>query len=376
MAAVDASVTGSASPKALQSIHFLRGLAAVFVVLAHALGSTSLKFPQHVSILPGSFESQLVICASSVDFFFLISGFTMFYVYAKDFGNPLAWRDFMVRRVIRIVPMYWLITAIYVAGLLFVPSAFSTLKFQLRHAIESFLFIPTSNSAGEHFPMLNVGWTLWFEMYFYLLFGLAMLRTVRFALWAMGIFFGLSVLIGYVAPLGTPVLEVLFNQLVFEFFLGGLAGYLALRGYRASVPIAWALLASGLAIFAIQFVAGEWHIGRLFTRGVPALMILIGLVSLEQHGRFKSPDWAIRLGDECYSLYLTHSLVLALIFKAYISLELMRWVSPDALIVLCLLAAVIAAHVVFVWLERPLTAALNSAWRDWGRLRVERLPRS
>ena len=376
MTAVDSRVIGSASPKPLQSIHFLRGLAAVFVVLAHALGSNLLKLPQHQSILPGSFESQLIICASSVDFFFLISGFTMFYVYAKDFGTPFGWRDFMVRRVIRIVPMYWIITGIYAAGLLFVPSAFSTLKFQLRHAIESFLFIPTTNSAGEHFPMLNVGWTLWFEMYFYLLFGLAMLRTVRFALWSMGILFGLSVLIGYATSFGTPVLEVLFNQLVFEFFLGGLAGYLVLRGYRASVPVAWALLAVGLAIFTVQFAVGEWHIGRLFTRGVPALMILVGLVSLEQQGRFQSPAWAIRLGDECYSLYLTHSLVLALIFKAYISLELMQWVSPDALIILCLLAAVFAARFVFAWFEKPLTAALNSAWRDWGRLRVERLPRS
>ena len=266
--------------------------------------------------------------------------------------------------------MYWIITGIYAAGLLFVPSAFSTLKFQLRHAIESFLFIPTTNSAGEHFPMLNVGWTLWFEMYFYFLFGLAMLRTVRFALWVMGILFGLSVLVGYVASFDTPVLDVLFNQLVFEFFLGGLAGYLALRGYKASVPIAWALLACGLAMFSIQFVVGELHIGRLFTRGVPALMILIGLVSLEQQGRFKSPHWALRLGDECYSLYLTHSLVLALIFKAYISLELMRWISPDALIIFCLLAAIFAARVVFAWLEKPLTAALNSAWRDWRRLRV------
>ena len=65
-------------PKTLQSIHFLRGLASLFVVLIHALGSVTLKFPGHQSVLPRSFQDYLYLCASSVDFFFLISGISVF----------------------------------------------------------------------------------------------------------------------------------------------------------------------------------------------------------------------------------------------------------------------------------------------------------
>lgn len=148
------------SPKTLQSIHFLRGLASVMVVLIHALGSVTLKFPGERSVLPRSFEDYLYVCSASVDFFFLISGFTMFYVYAKDFGRPYAWFDFLIRRAIRIIPMYWLISGLYVAILLVAPRLFSSLKFQLVHAIESFIFIPTTNSADENFPVVNIGWTL------------------------------------------------------------------------------------------------------------------------------------------------------------------------------------------------------------------------
>lgn len=353
-----------APPKTLQSIHFLRGLASVLVVLIHALGSVALKFPGHQNVFPRSYQDYLYVCSSAVDFFFLISGFTMFYVYAKDFGKPFAWLDFLVRRAIRIVPMYWLISMLIAAVLLISPALFSTLKFQLRHAIESFFFIPTINSAGENFPMLNVGWTLSYEMYFYVLFGLAMLRTVRFALWTMGILFFASLLAGHASAYDSPTLNVLFNELVMEFFLGGLAGYLALRGRRLQVPTAWILVAAGISAFALQFVAGEWPMGRLFTRGLPAFCILVGLVSLEVHARFTSPQWLLRIGDECYSLYLSHSIILALFFKMVVALGLIRWVPADAFVPVAVLVAIMGARFTYTSVEKPLTRRLNALWRS------------
>ena len=351
------------SPKTLQSIHFLRGLASVMVVLIHALGSVTLKFPGEHSALPRSFEDYLYVCSASVDFFFLISGFTMFYVYAKDFGRPYAWFDFFIRRAIRIIPMYWLISALYVAILLFAPSLFSTLKFQLVHTIESFIFIPTTNSAGENFPVVNIGWTLWYEMYFYLLFGVCMLGTVQFALWAMGILFFLSVVAGYVIQSTSPALYVYLNQLVLEFFIGGLAGYLVLQGRRFRVPFAWALVLIGLAIFVSQFLFGEWQAGRILTRGFPALLILVGLVSLEMNSKFACPRWAIRIGDECYSLYLIHSVVLAVFFKAIFAVGVTRWFSVDVCVFFAVAIAILGGRTFYTFCEKPATRELNRLWR-------------
>ena len=187
--------------------------------------------------------------------------------------------------------------------------------------------------------------------------------ALRFALWAMGILFTLSVLAAYVVPHSSPTLYVLLNQLVLEFFLGGLAAYWVLGGRCFRVPVAWGLIVAGIALFVIQFLVGEWDIGRLFTRGVPALLILLGLVSLEVRGRFTSPSWLLRIGDECYSLYLSHSLVLALFFKVVVMWGLVRWLPVDMLIPLALLVAVLGGRVMYLTCEKPLTRFLNALWR-------------
>ena len=183
---------------------------------------------------------------------------------------------------------------------------------------------PSIHAAFKRFGLLIYPLDSVKTLYFYALFGIAMLGTVRFALWAMGILFTLSVLAAYVVPHSSPTLYVLFNQLVLEFFLGGLAACLVLRGHCFRVPGAWGLIVAGITLFVIQFLVGEWDIGRLFTRGIPALLILVGLVSLEVRGRFTSPSWLLRIGDECYSLYLSHSISLALFFKGVVMWGLVR----------------------------------------------------
>jgi len=137
----------------------LCGVAAGLVVLYHALGALGLKFPGEWRVLSGFFYLRDFGVVGG-DLFFAVSGFIMFYVYSGEFGRPGASRDFLVRRFIRIAPLYWFLTACLATALLFFPGAFSVLSFDVRHVLESFLFLPTVNSAGEPFPVLNSGWTL------------------------------------------------------------------------------------------------------------------------------------------------------------------------------------------------------------------------
>src|SRR6185437_15681181 len=77
------------------------------------------------------------------------------------------WSRFLEDRVIRIVPMYWLMTTVKLAGLFVIPWVALHSDTQLWHTIASYLFIPARNAAGDHLPLLPVGWTLNFEMFFY-----------------------------------------------------------------------------------------------------------------------------------------------------------------------------------------------------------------
>ena len=144
----------------LLSVQCLRGVAAFLVVMHHAIGGFLLKFPSPNGFLLGTGYLEDV-GESGIDIFFVISGFIMVYVNRFRFlGSSANIGDFLVRRAIRIVPLYWMASFLMLLLLFFLPSLFSTMKFDLSQAVKSFLFIPTVNSIGDYYPILGVGWTL------------------------------------------------------------------------------------------------------------------------------------------------------------------------------------------------------------------------
>src|SRR5262245_28342455 len=94
----------------LATVQALRGVAAAMIVAQHACFEAGLRrvtFPFHLG----------------VEIFFVISGFIMVYTSRHAFGRTDAWPAFARRRVIRIVPTYWLYTTLLLVAALVVPSA-------------------------------------------------------------------------------------------------------------------------------------------------------------------------------------------------------------------------------------------------------------
>lgn len=364
-------MTSSAPPANLATVQCMRGVAAALVVLFHAHGAIGLKFPAEASVL-NSFLHLRDVGVVGVDLFFVVSGFIMFYVYSPEFGRPGAMLDFVVRRLIRIVPLYWLLTAALVSGLALFPSAFGVLKLDWGHVLDSFLFLPTLNSANEPFPVLNSGWTLTYEMYFYFLFALCLAGTPIFALIALASAFLASALAGVLLFPGdrTPAVDMLVNPILIEFVLGSFLGYLASRKrtltLNAAMLVGWA---GGGALLA-QAIFGMWEFGRVLTRGVPCFLVVAALVSAEIRGRILAPGWLKRLGDESYSLYLTHVATGAIFFKMCAWLGVARWTGVDVLVPAFLLIAVLGGKYAYLMLEKPMLVALNAAWKKHGRVRL------
>ena len=102
-----------------------------------------------------------------VDIFFVISGFIMMYVTDKDY------KFFFVKRLIRIVPLYWILTVGVFIIALINPDFLNNTSANIKHLIKSMLFIPFDKNGIGHFPILFLGWTLNFEIIFYLLFALS-----------------------------------------------------------------------------------------------------------------------------------------------------------------------------------------------------------
>ena len=103
-----------------------------------------------------------------VDIFFVISGFIMMYVTENNE------KFFLLKRIFRIVPLYWILTLGVFALAIFVPDVLNNTTANIVHLIKSLFFIPFDKNGTGHFPILFLGWTLNFEVIFYFLFSLSL----------------------------------------------------------------------------------------------------------------------------------------------------------------------------------------------------------
>nr|GEZ66693.1 hypothetical protein [Tanacetum cinerariifolium] len=225
----------------LISVQALRALAAWAVVCHHFM---QIFFDFHPSGPVGRFFTEKG--AVGVDIFFVISGLV---IYLSTVDRDIPAGRFMLNRVIRIVPAYWLYTL--VMGLLVVVAQ-PLLPHQVvdwQSFILSLLFIPSENPGGYGlYPTLNVGWTLNYEMLFYVLFSLVFLFQQRLRPLILG-----AALFAITDVLGRSGLVSRFyaNDIVYEFLLGIFVGIVYRRGWigeRLWLP----LLAIGAALFAID----------------------------------------------------------------------------------------------------------------------------
>lgn len=280
-------------------------------------------------------KAQHSFGASGVDIFFVISGFVMAISYLGKTTMSVA--EFACHRLIRIVPLYWSMTCLALIKLSFgvVREGGASVQITPAFVITSFLFIPYKNSLGDTQPVLPPGWTLNYEMFFYLLFALALLLKIDVAKFLTPV---MLVLVG----LGFFYPAALFDAILVEFLAGLLLGYAVHRGFN--MPTAWACLSG---IFGIVFLF--LHGPRVATWGLSAFFIVQCFVMLE--GKIKVPASLIKLGDISFSLYLSHYLFIAPLVRLCTRFNL----SMYSIIDICLLSSIFIAVVVYRYLETPLT---------------------
>ena len=151
--------------KKLNNLQALRAFAALNVVLFHIIGTSS-KYGFSVDYL-NVFDGW---GDNGVDLFFVLSGFIMVYIH-KD--KPLSAARFFIDRFTRIAPLYWLMTILLLAITYISPSIFRSDVSDFQElSLSSILFI--SKLVLGKMPVLYDGWTLEYEMLFYLILSIGM----------------------------------------------------------------------------------------------------------------------------------------------------------------------------------------------------------
>lgn len=315
--------------KTLYGIQYLRAFAAIAVVAFHAAEKTGAHF---------------AIGAAGVDVFFVISGFIMWVITARRPVTPL---KFLSDRIVRIVPIYWLATAVMVAGAL--AGLFPNLQLTVAHVVGSFLFVPMrSPSSGEIWPVLVQGWTLNFEMFFYAVFALALLLPRRGQLPAVAAALTALVLAGAMLPTDNALLLTYTRPIILEFAAGMLLGQFWLTGRVPGAALGIGLVVIAVAGFAaigiFRLPFDEWTCGPL------AMALVLGVLSMEAKGMVPALPLPTLLGNASYSIYLWHTFAISVVVKVG---ERLHFAQPLTLLLACICG--VAGGVVAYWLvERPL----------------------
>ncbi len=295
-----AEETKDASRNEVSTVQWLRGIAALMVVLHHARNPAPWLFNplEHYAAF-----------AWGVDIFFVISGFIMFV--AARHERPL---DFIRRRAIRVIPLYWVATLGFLLLNLLLKNSELNVNV-IDHVIKSLLFIPhySITKPNEIWPYLIPGWTLNYEMFFYLVFFFSLLlkRPLSTTTLAITVFIG----IGFLIPLnGNPILTTYTNPKMLEFVAGIWIGKLYVDNKIPSKL--WFLAPIG---FIGLFSLPSFGSGIVITLGllVFSSMILIGVVAANKIA--PKVYFLKSLGDASYSIYLSHAILGLAISKIIVS---------------------------------------------------------
>lgn len=328
----------------------LRGVAAMMVVWHHAAG----QIPGMSARLPWQFGT------SGVDLFFVISGFIMVVTTNGGDVTPL---DFWRKRIVRVVPLYWLLTLLMVAVAMAMPSLFKTLQVAPITLLQSLFFVPhfSRSFPGQVWPLLVPGWTLNFEMFFYAVFGASLFLPGRARLPALTASLVALAAIGAIfGPFTAASAQTYTHPMLLEFVAGAWIATLWLRG-RLRLPVAAsiAMLVLGAALLVLR---DEPPLGY-FMQIVGAALAVAGALN-PRFGAWHFKVWQA-LGDSSYSLYLTHLFtlgVLRLLWTRLFPAQPDAW-STAAFMTVSLAACAWAGWFAYRAIELPLLRRLQSPCR-------------
>jgi exopolysaccharide production protein ExoZ len=337
----------------LVAIQCLRGAAAVMVVVYHC-------FPQLERM--GYTGRHFTVLSAGVDIFFIISGFIMLYSTARSGRGGGA---FLLNRAIRILPLYWLLTAVVTALALLTPQLLQSSRFDLAHVIKSFLMIAARQPvSGRWEPILIPGWTLNYEMYFYVIFALCLWLTRR-SLNAMTLVVCAAlILIHACSALVEPTSLASFytDGIILEFVFGILVCRAFLAGARIPARLCLPLIIVGITGFTLF---GETAgIPRQYVWGLPALAIFLGTIYLPIKRTTRGVAPFKLIGDASYSLYLSHFMLMSAIGQAWRKLGLDTIPGREPIFILTSVAICTAvAILIYRFVEMPMTEWLKARFR-------------
>lgn len=279
----------------LNNLQILRGISAILVCCFHFRADLNFEGNKWGNTL---FDNGSI----GVPIFFVISGYIMVFSTRKispgDMGKNIG--SFFKKRIIRIVPLYYLLTIFWI--LLSGSLLYFLTENNYERLVNSFLFLPQK----DQFPILFLGWSLNFEMFFYFIFALSLVFK-KYRYFAIISFFVIAMIFGFIFKPENAILKMVTGTLNIYFIIGIFLG-LFLDKIQLSAPI----LKSASSIFIIAFAV---YFFKLITISnelwaiIPVTLFVAAFLIFDLFLKVKANSFLKMLGDISYSIYLSHPFV-------------------------------------------------------------------
>jgi exopolysaccharide production protein ExoZ len=303
-----------------------------------------------------------------VPYFFVLSGFIIYHVHRADLGQASALGRFVMKRAVRLYPMFLAVSLAMLLAFLVSPSIAGQRELTPLGVAADLLLLPHADA------ILSISWTLRHEMVFYALFALALWFGPK-AFWAIGAWIAISVAAGlYASATGVNTIPWMGSWSVTTSTLNlgfGLGLIVAANLKTPADSRAWPLIILGGGLM-LSLCVIEWTFGRGAPHDVDVLgpfgaiglllgaaALISGLVRLEARWPMPAPGFWKAAGGSSYLLYLIHQPLASIAVRFLKHLRL----SPEAMFVILAVSAVAAALVIHLTVETWLLKRLSALGR-------------
>lgn len=356
----------------LSLIQILRGIAALIVLFHHGVAR---GVNNHNDFMINIFSAGWI----GVDLFFVLSGFIIFYIHYKDIGNREKLRNFYLKRFMRIYPIYWIVTL----GLLIIfflkPSLGMGYERDIDVIIKSFLLFPQT-----HFPIVEVGWSLVFEVFFYFVFGTLIYLKPRYSfplvfVWIFGVLMN-SFGVGNKILNANLLLSFIFSNNHIEFIFGCIVAYIVINKrikYRVglmlfgllSLIVGWNMVING----EVQRSSTE----SMFIIGLACSFLVLSAASIDLKRKIKVPKLLLLIGDASYSIYLTHYYILLFLFILLNKVNNLNSIFNILAVTTVYFITIFLGIVFHLLIEKPILNYLNRKFiRKSNRIQISELDKT
>ncbi|MBI1343041.1 MAG: acyltransferase family protein [Terrimonas sp.] len=326
----------------IENIQHLRGIAAMMVVFVH--------FPTALQKFCGSI---------GVDLFFFISGFIIYISIERTgyYNRPLV---FLKKRLLRIVPLYFAVLGLYLLMHLVLNSLRSSSiapHYNIYDILKSFLFIPISENGVYKDPVVFLGWSLNFEMFFYLMtFTVLLVFRKKYFLPLLSLLILLPVTGLIAGGFENVYLDFFTSSFLFYFCIGLLIGHYQDRISNFFASFSEVIFFASVYVLFLVMLGRDYgyeHTGitremviydhvayqRFLIWGIPALFFFLSYFSISKKYNI-SNRFLNELGNRSYSIYLLQVFFIqvlyeigykfnetGIVFLSIILMALLVWVS-------------------------------------------------